>query len=528
VCGVLYGKRPKKTIKARLRIIFGKLSQSGYLDYASWEVVRRFMRLALNLRDAAIRFLHACPPTVSPPQPASLDDLTHCLEHYGIESLVVLDMHSPEALAFVDRQQTDLGVVFGTGILKRSLFGIPRLGSINLHKRKLPDYRGGGPVGLWEMLDGCNEIGVTVHKVDDTLDTGAVLRTATIPIDDYDDMKSLALKTAVVGNDLICAATSDLIDGKANALTQPVGGKLYRAPSDAQKLAYEHELQRRRPTYVAKRTRPTWKLLARSTILLPFVLVRNWIYRWKKSFPIVIFYHHVITDRPHHLGTPTGEFARQVEFLQKFYRVASLERAMDMLKKHEVTEPTVVLTFDDGYADNAINLRAVTEQYGVPVFLFVSTAHITEGTPFGHDLKRDQTGFTPLSWNQVVSLHRTGFSFGCHTRTHFDCGSTDAQRLESEIGGSRKDLGERAGIWSDFFSFPWGMPKNMSTEAQLTAKSHFKYVFAAAGGVNTAGTNPEAALLRRIDHPSSLWEVELAIQSALNFGSWRDVFPGIF
>jgi len=527
VCGVLYEKKHRKTLPQRLRLIYSKLSQPGYLGYASREVVRRSMRLSSKLRDGAIRFLHACPSSVSPPVAMSLDDLTESLNQLGIESLVVPNMHCAEALAFVERQRADLGVVFGTGILKRNLFGIPRLGSINLHKRRLPDYRGGGPVGLWEMLDGRTEVGVTVHKVDDTLDTGEVLRSATIPIDDYDDMQSLALKAALIGGDLICGAVRDLANGRERAIKQPSGGKLFRAPSDPQKLALENKLRRSRPRYVPKSTRPTWKLLARSVFLLPFVLVRNWVYRWKKSFPIVILYHHLITDRPHHLGMPTAEFAKQVEFLQKFYRIASLEQAMQMLTEHIVTEPTVVLTFDDGYAENAINLRAVTEQYGIPVFLFVSTAHISDGTPFGHDTKRGQTGFAPLSWDQVISLHRTGFSFGCHTRSHFDCGSTDVTLLENEIGGSMKDLGERAGIWSPYFSFPWGMPKNMSNEGQAVARSHFKYVFAADGGVNVVGTIPQVALLRRMDHPSRLWEVELAVQSALNFDKWRDIFPGV-
>lgn len=528
VCAVLYEKRPKKTLSTRLRLILSKLSQPGYLDYTSRELVRRSARIGAKLRDRAIRFVHACPPSVAPPRSTSLDDLTKRLEQFDVELLIVPKMHDPDALAFVERQKADLGVVFGTGILKRSLFAIPRLGSINLHKRKLPDYRGGGPVGLWEMLDGCSEIGVTVHKVDDTLDTGDVLRSATIPIDDYDDMRSLALKAAVVGGDLICGAVSDMAVAKDRPIAQPPGGKLYRAPSDPQKLACEKELKRRRPIYVPRRTRPTSKLLARSILLLPFVMVRNWVYRWKKAFPIVIFYHHVITDRPHHLGTPTAEFARQIEFLQKFYRIASLEQAMQMLAKGEVTEPTIVLTFDDGYADNAVNLRAVTEQFGFPVFLFVSTGHISEGTAFGHDVRRNQAGFAPLSWDQVVSLHRAGFSFGCHTRSHFDCGSTDVALLENEIGGSQTELSERAGIWSDYFSFPWGMPKNMSTEAQQIAKSHFKYIFAAAGGVNTVRANPAAMLLRRVDHPSMLWEVELAIQGALNFETWRDIFAGIF
>src|SRR5262249_8451435 len=141
---------------------------------------------------------------------------------------------------------------------------------------------------------------------------------------------------------------------------QPGQGRLFRTPSDAQKLIYEKELHRRRAQYSPRMTRPVWKLLARSILLMPFILTRNWIYRWRQAFPVVIFYHHLITDRPHHLGIPTLQFERQVEFLRKFYRIASLEEAMQMLHERRVAEPTVVLTFDDGYRENYVNLRAVT------------------------------------------------------------------------------------------------------------------------------------------------------------------------
>src|SRR3989449_8383183 len=44
-----------------------------------------------------------------------------------------------------------------------TLFRSPRLGSIKVHLHKLPDYRGAGPVGLWESLDDQEEISVTVQ-----------------------------------------------------------------------------------------------------------------------------------------------------------------------------------------------------------------------------------------------------------------------------------------------------------------------------------------------------------------------------
>lgn len=528
VCGVLYEKLPRGAAAQRLRATFPKLAQPGYLRYATREAIHRILfHLSIPIV-ATIRFLHASPRNPNPPVDITLSDLGHRLQSHGCELFVTPDAQSPAALAFVERQEADLGIVFGPGLLNPSLVKIPRLGSIGLNLRQVPEDRNGGPAGLWELPDNRSEITVAVRKIDEAFHEQPILYKATIPIERYDDLKSLALKAEVVGHDLVVAAIADCFVGKSLPPLQIKESKLQCYPSAQQMLTYESKLPERRPRYSPKRTRPVWKLLLRSIFLLPFAVVRNWLYRWRKAFPIVIFYHHVISDRPHHLGAPTAAFARQIAFLRKFYRIASLEQAMQMLQSGSVPVPTVVLTFDDGYAENFVNLRAVAEHYNIPVFLFLSTAHIENGSPFGHDVKRKQTGFAPLSWNQVMSLSRSGFSFGCHTRSHFDCGSHDTTKLEEEIAGSKRDLGSHTGIWADYFSFPWGMPENISSEALRLAKASFQYVFAAAGGVNVICNDPRGALLRREDYPGSLWEVELSAQCILNMRTWRDLFPNIF
>ena len=461
VCGVLYEKRAQRAAAQRVRAVIRKLPQPGYLRYATREALHSIICYLSIAVDATIRFLHACPRTPNLAVEITLSDLGHRLQQRGCELFVTPDAQSSEALAFVERQEADLGVVVGTGLLNPALVKVPRLGSIGLNLRQVPEERGGGPAGLWELPDNRIEVTVAIRRIDETLDQGPILRQATIPIERYDDLKSLALKAEVVSHDLVVAAIADCFAGKAPPRLQIIEPKLRCDPSAQQMLTYERELLERRPRYSPKRTRPVWKLLFHSIFLLPPAVIRNWYYHWRKAFPIVIFYHHVITDRPHHLGTPTSAFARQIAFLRKFYRIASLGQAMQMLRSGSVPVPTVVLTFDDGYADNFVNLRAIVERYNIPVFLFLSTAHVESASSFGHDVKRNQMGFTPLSWDQVKLLSRSGFSFGCHTRSHFDCGSNDAAKLEEEIAGSKHDLGSRAGIWADYFSFPWGMPENI-------------------------------------------------------------------
>lgn len=92
------------------------------------------------------------------------------------------DLHAPECLEYIRASSFDVGVVDGTGILKASLFNSPRLGSINLHCGRLPDYRG-APPAFWELMNGETSCGVSVHEVTDKLDAGLVLAEDSVPLD---------------------------------------------------------------------------------------------------------------------------------------------------------------------------------------------------------------------------------------------------------------------------------------------------------------------------------------------------------
>ena len=172
-----------------------------------------------------------------------------------------------------------------------------------------------------------------------------------------------------------------------------------------------------------------------------------------------MLFGHVIADRPEFMGMLTDQFLRQVKFLKKHYKIASLPEAIEMLREGRVPAPTVVLTFDDGYEDNHLGLRAVIDSEELPVTLFVCTKNVEEHRPFGHDLKRGEAGFSPLTWDQLKDFECQGSTIGSHTRTHFDCGATDESVLRSEIVGLERIF---AVIWVTMYRishFLGGIPR---------------------------------------------------------------------
>ena len=519
VCGVLYERRAGKPMPQRFRVWMRSLRDPAYVPYVVARMWQKFLEALGWSGDVLLRLIHACPRWPNGSAGFGLEDLRKFLETQQGTLLVTEEMHCVEALQFVRSLGADLGLVYGTRILKPELFNLPERGSINIHKRKVPDYRGGGPVGLWELLAGESEIGVTVHRVDAKLDAGAVIHSATICIDPYDTLSSLALKADVIGNDLIVRSVADFARGRVEEKPQSSGGQMFRNPKAQQLRAYKKQIESVRQPYRAPRGRRLWKLLTRAMALAPVVFVRNWSRRLRGRFPVVILYHHLVSDRPHRMAIPTDAFLKQIKFLKKHYKIASVREAVEMLRTGRVEMPTIVLTFDDGYLENFVNLRAVTEATRIPVTLFVCTEHISSGSEFQHDLKRNIRGFRPLSWEHVTFLSKNGFEVGSHTRSHFDCGSLDQQALSDEIVGSKVDLERHIGHPVEMFSFPWGLPENISQAAVDLARGRYQHIFSAYGGTNVPHRSGNFWHMNRCAHPLDLLELELQIQSILEFRS---------
>lgn len=106
-------------------------------------------------------------------------------------------VNTPEITEALRRIAPDLGVsVAYNQILGGGIRGVPRLGCINAHAGKLPAYRGRNVIN-WAIINGETELGLTVHVIDEGIDTGPILRQCTVPIgwtDTYADVLARAVR----------------------------------------------------------------------------------------------------------------------------------------------------------------------------------------------------------------------------------------------------------------------------------------------------------------------------------------------
>jgi peptidoglycan/xylan/chitin deacetylase (PgdA/CDA1 family) len=93
---------------------------------------------------------------------------------------------------------------------------------------------------------------------------------------------------------------------------------------------------------------------------------------------VVLLYHSVceLEFDPYLLAIRPARFAEHLELLSRRWRPISLREAVEEMNGGGLPERAVVVTFDDGYADNLHAAKPLLERYGVPATVYVTTGYL--------------------------------------------------------------------------------------------------------------------------------------------------------
>ena len=440
----------------------------------------------------------------------------------GVPVYRVPDIHNDESLDLIRSLRPQLGMIVGGRILRDAVITIPEYGTLNIHKRKVPEYRGGGPVGYWEILAGEPSIGITIHYATSQVDAGPVLAEATIPIEVCDTLESLRIKADLLGARIYHETVRRFAVGLRQGVPQDTShGTTYRAPSELKVWRLQRRLERKAAAAMPLlRTRPSWpvrlRVLAQYVAMLPGLLgVKKRLVREHRA-PICILFYHVVANRPlNHMCLPLEAFVRQVEFLHRYYAVVSLDEAVERLGSGKNDQVAAAITFDDGYRDNAWAIEYL-RYFGIPAGFFVSIGHVRDGSAFEHDRRRGFEGAVPMSEDELRRLVAEGFIVGSHGVHHEDYGALDPATGDRLLRESRELIREVCGQPPAHFSFPKGQRGlNITEESFALATKHYPYVFSAYGGYCFPQVGRRHFL--RVCHPTDERELAMLMDGYTGF-----------
>jgi len=177
--------------------------------------------------------------------------------------------------------------------------------------------------------------------------------------------------------------------------------------------------------------------------------------------PIILMYHSI------EAGTLEPDWPWAVS-LERFCKQLDLLKAQgwttlrirDLLTEDVIPARSVVITFDDGYADNFQAFQALAERDMTATWYIVSgdvgksSGWTDPGTPSRPMLTADQ----------LRQMDAAGIEIGAHSRTHCRLAEIPVDRLEDEIAGSKKDLEAILGHEVVTFCFPYGSHNDIAVK----------------------------------------------------------------
>jgi methionyl-tRNA formyltransferase len=121
-------------------------------------------------------------------------------------------INNPDGLDLLENAAPDAIVVASYGqLLRKAVFALPPLGTINIHASLLPRYRGAAPIN-WAIINGEQETGITTFLIDKGMDTGKVLMKETLAIGKDETAGELHDRLATLGAKVIIETLSGIED----------------------------------------------------------------------------------------------------------------------------------------------------------------------------------------------------------------------------------------------------------------------------------------------------------------------------
>lgn len=268
----------------------------------------------------------------------------------------------------------------------------------------------------------------------------------------------------------------------------------------------------------------------------------------------ILIFHRVVPEHdPLQPDEPDPRrFEEVLRWMQQWFNVLPLDEAVARLAAGTLPARAAAISFDDGYADNALVALPVLKKVGLPATFFVATSFLDGGRMWndtviesvrrcrgpwldlesiglgrvatdGVEARRRAIGrLLPaikylgpgrraeavaavqracgeplpddlmMTSALVLALRRAGMQVGAHTRTHPILANIDDATAAAEIEGSKRDLEALLGEPVPLFAYPNGKPvaDYDARHVQMVRRAGFVAAVSTSPGTATARSDP--------------------------------------
>ena len=144
-----------------------------------------------------------------------------------IDVLTPADMKDRKLLEYVKKRKIDFNIIVAYGnILTKEIINIPDYLSINVHASLLPRWRGAAPIQR-AILSNDKETGVCIIRLDEKLDSGPIITSKKIVIENDDNFENVHKKIVFFGKRIMRDAIFQIIKNEVKYVYQDEGFATY-------------------------------------------------------------------------------------------------------------------------------------------------------------------------------------------------------------------------------------------------------------------------------------------------------------
>ena len=191
----------------------------------------------------------------------------------------------------------------------------------------------------------------------------------------------------------------------------------------------------------------------------------------------VVMYHRIVDAPPegsrHGIWVTRESFAAQLASLARrgYATITFRDVAAFLDGAGSLPRRPIILTFDDGYADNCANALPLLRRHGMTGVVFlVADPRVTTNA---WDAAAGEPQVPLLGGDQVHEMQAYGIEFGSHTMSHARLTDLPPARMAEELEGSRRALEERLGRPVLSLCYPYGAVNEAVKEATHAAGYDF-------------------------------------------------------
>jgi methionyl-tRNA formyltransferase len=145
------------------------------------------------------------------------------VKEYAIENNLTLlqptNLKDEGFLSELKALNANLQIIVAFRMLPKVVWEMPKYGTFNLHASLLPNYRGAAPIN-WAIINGETKTGVTTFYIDDKIDTGAMILSSEIDIDEEENAGQLHDRLMVLGSETVLKTLQLIESGNVNPKIQ--------------------------------------------------------------------------------------------------------------------------------------------------------------------------------------------------------------------------------------------------------------------------------------------------------------------